>query len=70
MIKQDEKQLLEAMQTHSISGIRIPDLVRDLGMHEKRAMYIMEKWAGRGLYDYGIHVMGGWLTPEGKEAVL
>jgi len=35
------------------------------GMAEKRCLFLLDKWAGRGWYDYGTCVDGGWLTPEG-----
>jgi hypothetical protein len=33
----------------------------------KRAMYLLDKWADKGWYEYGVSVDLGWLTDEGKE---
>lgn len=32
---------------------------------EKRALYLLQKWADAGLYEYGVCVDLGWATPEG-----
>ena len=36
-------------------------------MHHKRAWYILDKWSGKGWYDYGVSLDMGWLTDTGKE---
>ncbi len=68
-MKQDEKELLERLQKRTAEDPNPPyvrQLVRDLGMNEKRAAYILEKWYGKGWYECGVSIMAGWLTEEGK----
>lgn len=36
-------------------------------MHHKRAWKILEKWADKGWYEYGVSLDMGWLTAKGKE---
>jgi hypothetical protein len=67
MVKDDERALLAIMQDRNPQDIYPRQIVRDLGMDEKRGAYILEKWAGQGRYDYGVSVMAGWLTPKGLE---
>jgi hypothetical protein len=43
-------------------------LARELGINEKRAAYICDKWAGKDWYDYGVNVLAGWLTGKGESA--
>jgi len=31
-----------------------------------RVCYLLEKWCGKDWYDYGVNILCGWLTPEGK----
>jgi DNA-binding Lrp family transcriptional regulator len=66
MIKDDERKLMAALQ----SAPRLqPRAAADLiGIHENRAAAILEKWTRRGWYDYGVSVMAGWLTDEGRAA--
>ena len=46
------------------------DVINEPGfyMHEKRVLYILEKWDNKGWYRYGVTLDLGWLTEEGKEA--
>lgn len=32
---------------------------------DKRAWYVLDKWARQGLYDWGVSIAAGWLTPKG-----
>lgn len=71
MIKNDEKQLLEILQHRSSNDHNQPyvrQIVYDLNMNEKRAVYILEKWANKGWYEYGVNVLAGWLTDKGLAA--
>lgn len=34
----------------------------DFPIHPKRAWFLLDKWAGQGLYDYGVTVDLGWMT--------
>lgn len=36
-------------------------------MHRKRAWYLLDKWASKGWYDYGVTLDLGWPTPIGIE---
>jgi hypothetical protein len=68
-MKDDERELLERLQKRTNEDPNPPyvrQLVADIGMNEKRAAYICEKWADKGLYDYGISSLAGWLTDAGK----
>jgi hypothetical protein len=64
-MKPDEAALLLALQ-ESKEQCYVRNLVRDLQIPEKRAAYICDKWSGKGWYDYGVSVLAGWLTEEGK----
>lgn len=62
--------MLQALTADSLfeSG-KVPDvrqLVWYVGMNEKRAAYILEKWCGKDWYEYGVSVFAGWLTKEGR----
>lgn len=39
------------------------DAGRALGMHPKRVLAICEKWARKGIYDYGVSADLGWKNP-------
>ena len=69
-MKDDEKQLLQKLQelTDPPNFPYVRELVRELGIPEKRAAYICEKWTGKGWYDYGVSVLAGWLTKAGRSA--
>lgn len=36
-------------------------------IHLKRAGYLLDKWTGKGWYDYGVSLDLGWLTPSGHQ---
>lgn len=64
-MKNDEKELLQLLQKRTLEDPNKPyvrQLVLDIGMHEKRAAYICQKWSDKGWYDYGVNVLAGWLT--------
>lgn len=42
-------------------------VMRQLGMNEKRAFYLLLKWAGNGWIDYGTWAWGGWFTDKAPE---
>lgn len=64
-MKDDERVLLFVLQR--TNGREFPrDVARALGIPQKRAAYICEKWTGKGWYDYGVSVLTGWLTDEGR----
>lgn len=37
----------------------------DFYMHYKRAWYLLDKWACKRWYEWGVTMDLGWLTPEG-----
>ena len=46
------------------------DIARDLGIPDKRAEALFEKWADQGIYEYGTTSLRGWVTPKGFEKGL
>lgn len=75
-MKPDERQLLRRLaELQPGYGKRRPpewafatDVGVALGMAEKRAAYVLDKWAGKGWWEYGVSLRTGWLTPEGFAA--
>jgi len=79
-MKPDEILLLTEFQKRTISVTPVPEgtwgeidkfphgrsLAKELGISEKRAAYIFDKWCNNAWYDYGVSVMAGWLTKKGK----
>lgn len=64
-VRSDELLLLWALQTsHDSAYVR--NVVNSIGMPEKRAAWILSKWTSRGWYDYGVNILAGWLTPDGR----
>ena len=61
-MKPDEQKLLSTLLPMESPVVR--DVIKSLGMNHKRAVYILEKWAAKGWYDYGVTVDLGWLYPE------
>lgn len=42
----------------------IKEMAEKHGVCEKRCIFLLNKWSGQGLWDYGSCVDGGWLTDE------
>lgn len=65
-MKEDEMQLLSEIQARLQCGEKpyIREVVASIGLNEKRAAYICQKWAEKGWYDYGVSVLAGWLTEK------
>lgn len=55
-MKPDEQRLRDAVQ----QGESPRDAGRRLGIHPRRVIYLCEKWARRGEYDYGTTADNGW----------
>ena len=36
----------------------------------KREVYILDKWSGKGWWDYGVTLRSGWLTEKGINELL
>ena len=49
------------------SGATPRDAAKRIDMNHKRMGRLCEKWAARGLYDYGVSLDLGWLTVKGRE---
>lgn len=47
----------------------IRDAIDTIDIPPKRVRYILNKWADKNWYDYGIDLDLGWMTPEGIEAM-
>lgn len=62
-MKPDELALLTELRVRTEAGERpyVRDIVRELGMNEKRAAYILMKWHRRGWYEWGVNILAGWL---------
>jgi hypothetical protein len=71
-MKNDEQELLNAIHDKARTGENpyVRGIVRELGMNEKRAAYICEKWTKKGWYDWGVSVLAGWLTDAAPNAEL
>ena len=66
-MKNDERVLLDEIKNVG-KDCYVRSIVHRLGMNEKRAAYICDKWTRKGWYNYGVNVLAGWLTDEGVEA--
>lgn len=72
-MKEDEKQFLILVyekckryeDTKEKYYVRTLINSEDCTIHHKRCWYLLEKWAGQGLYDYGVTLDLGWLTEKG-----
>lgn len=66
MKKPDEIELMKRIQSKPY-GKPVKDVIKEMDMNLNRAYSILNKWAGQGLYEYGISVFLGWLTTEGEK---
>ena len=62
MVKQDEIEFAKIILKNE--GRVQDNMWLDL---TKRHYYILEKWSGKGYWNYGITLRSGWLEPEGFE---
>jgi len=71
-VKRDEFTLLrEAAIMVSVGrAVYMREFTGMLGIPEKRAVYILQKWADKGWYDHSVNVMAGWLTDKGMEQAI
>ena len=69
-MKPDELALLTelARRTKGSGHCHVRLLARELGMNEKRAARVCEKWTAKGWYEGGVSVLAGWLTVAGHAA--
>lgn len=63
-MKEDEKELLIAIYLSEKTNVR--DIIAKIEIPYKRCLYLLEKWSGKGWYDYGVTLDLGWLTEKGK----
>lgn len=69
MRKPDEIALFAAIRQRApyTTEPTVRRIVAEIGINEARAAAILEKWAGKGWYEYGVNVLAGWLTPDAPE---
>jgi hypothetical protein len=63
MIKEDEKELWYELQISKTMFFPL-DIIHMIGMNEKRACYILQKWTDRGIWNYGGNPLFGWFEDE------
>ena len=68
-MKEDERKFLIDVFCRCQNGVTPRDIINEEGfpIHYKRAWYLLDKWADKGWYDYGVTSDLGWLTDKGKE---
>jgi len=66
-MKDDEWELLVAIANKKY-GEWPTNAVAELGMNDKRAEYILEKWSRKEWLEYGVSPFWGWLLEKGLEA--
>lgn len=44
------------------------DVATRLGIHPKRAEYLLDKWVSKGWFECGVSLRSGWLTEAGLAA--
>lgn len=69
MIKSDEVKFRQALYNASLKNrvIHTSEVFGALGMHRKRAWYLLEKFTRKGFIDYGTSVNFVWLTEKGEQ---
>lgn len=67
--RQDERDLLASIQGKA-EGETVREVIARTDIAPKRAWYLLEKWGSRRWYDWGVTVDLGWLTDEGRAAVI
>ncbi len=66
MKKPDELKLIELLKanSHPYDALTAYKLSKVLKMPEKRLYSILEKWVNKGLFEYGVTLRTGWVTPK------
>lgn len=78
MRKPDEIQFYAALRTlhkgpykSQQTGIPFADKVaEDLGIPEKRAYSLLNKWTDRDWWEYGVSMRSGWFTEDAPEVLV
>lgn len=73
--KEDAKKFFLMLCRHCMgytNTIRPRDIINNKAFHMnyKRAWYLLDKWSGKGWYDYGVNVDLGWITDKGYEIYI
>lgn len=42
---------------------------KELSIPDRRLDYLLEKWVGKGWWEYGMCATGGWFEPEAPESL-
>lgn len=66
MVKPDEQELLDTLRANSEqlpNSTLVEAVANQIGIHPKRLEYLLHKWADRREWNYGVHVLCGWLEP-------
>ena len=63
-MKADEKLLYDTIKDRTTKDDfpHAREVAKELGINEKRAAYLFEKWTDKGIYNYGVSPMAGWLV--------
>lgn len=74
MRKPDEIELYAAVRHLRVqpyeAGRELPDATAArLGIAEKRGYCLLQKWADKGWWDYGVSLRCGWFTPDAPEVL-
>lgn len=68
-------ELRDVARKHDTSYGRQPGLLnverigRELGIPERRLQYILWKWSGKGWWNWGVCVEGGWFEDGAPETL-
>lgn len=72
MRKLDEIRLYAAVRYSRDAGILQPvdEIAKHLGIPEKRALSLAEKWNDKGWVECGLHIRWCWFTDKAPRALL
>jgi hypothetical protein len=65
--KPDEIELFQRIKSklpNVTTRVIVEQMVMENKINFKRAIYILEKWSGQGIYEYGVSCLAGWLEME------
>ncbi len=67
--REDEMQFRSAITNAIRAGEKLPSarkIAAEIGLNQKRAWYLCDKWISKGWWDCGVNALSGWLTDDGK----
>jgi hypothetical protein len=75
MRKQDELDLFLALRlTHAWppkpERPMADEVGAGLGIHTNRVHYVLDKWAGKGWWNYGVSLRTGWFTDAAPQQLM